>query len=222
MTVQDVARIPITGRSRTEGPKSDPTIDSRWWWAMEAGITGAILLLLVLTVTNSIVNADWVREMPNLRITGLLAIGVGALLATRRLRWYVALLAGIALGFVVFFSQVLDVESLGGQPVFFDRFEDLYFRIEDWFRQAFNNGITTDNLPFVAFTTGGIFLAVFLSTWTVLRWRNPWPAVVVLGAILAVNVSYLEDRQWNLSFGFFATGAAGSLAGSPVPTNPPP
>ena len=208
MTVQDVARIPFTGRSRTEGPKSDPTIDSRWWQAMEAGITGTILLLLVLTVTDSIVNADWVREMPDLRRTGLLALAVGAVLATRRLRWYVALLAGIALGFVVFLWQVLGVESLGGQPVFFDRFEDLYFRIEDWFRQAFNNGITTDNLPFVAFTTGGIFLAVLLSTWTVLRWRNPWPAVVVLGAILAVNVSYLEDRQWNLSFGFFATGAA--------------
>ena len=31
--------------------------------------------------------------------------------------------------------------------------------------------------------------------------------MILLGALLAVNVSYLSDRQWNLSYGFFLTGA---------------
>ena len=31
--------------------------------------------------------------------------------------------------------------------------------------------------------------------------------MILLGALLAVNISYLSDRQWNLSYGFFLTGS---------------
>ena len=180
---------------------------SLWSRSMEVTITGGILLLVALSTANSIYIAGWVAEMPDLRITAAAALIVGAIGSVRRIRWPLGMLVGVVVGALVVIGQVVQLESLGGQPVFWDRFTDMYYRFEDWFRQAFSAGLTTDNLPFVVFTDLFIWLAAFVGGFSMARWRNPWPAMILLGALLAVNVSYLSDRQWNLSYGFFLTGA---------------
>ena len=180
---------------------------SLWSRSMEVTITGGILLLVALSTANSIYIAGWVAEMPDLRVTAAAALIVGAIGSVRRIRWPFGVLVGVVVGALVVTGQVLALESLGGQPVFWDRFTDMYYRFEDWFRQAFSAGLTTDNLPFVVFTDLFVWLAAFVGGFSMARWRNPWPAMILLGALLAVNVSYLSDRQWNLSYGFFLTGA---------------
>ena len=176
--------------------------------SFETTITFGILLLVALSTANSIYIAGWVAEMPDLRITAAIGIVLAmALGAIRRLRWPLGILLGFVLGGVLIMGQMVQLESLGGQPVFWDRFTDFAYRFEDWFRQAFSAGLTTDNLPFVFFTDVFIFIAAFLGSYAVVRWRNAWVAIILLGALLAVNVSYLSDRQWNLSYGFFLTGS---------------
>jgi hypothetical protein len=176
--------------------------------ALEATITFGILLLVALSTANSIYIAGWVEEMPDLRITAavgvLLAIGLGRL---QWLRWPFAMLIGLVIGSLIIMAQITQLETLGGQPLFWDRFTDFGFRFQDWFRQAFSAGLTTDNLPFVFFTDVFVYIASFLGAYAVARWRNAWIAMILLGALLAVNVSYLSDRQWNLSYGFFLTGS---------------
>lgn len=180
---------------------------STWQRALEVTISSGILLLVALSTANSIYTAGWVADMPDLRITAAAALIIGAIGRVRRIRWPLGVLLGVLIGAVVILIQVIQIESLGGQPVFWDRFTDIYYRFEDWFRQAFSAGLTTDNLPFVIFTAAFVWLAAFLGGYAMARWRNPWPALILLGALLAVNVSYLSDRQWNLSYGFFLTGA---------------
>ena len=180
---------------------------SPWHRALEVTISSGILLLVALSTANSIYIAGWVADMPDLRITAAVALIVGALGRIRRIPWPLGILFGVLLGALLIIVQVIQLESLGGQPVFWDRFTDIYYRFEDWFRQAFSAGLTTDNLPFVVFTAAFVWLAAFLGGYSMARWRNPWPALILLGALLAVNVSYLSDRQWNLSYGFFLTGA---------------
>ena len=175
--------------------------------ALEVTISGGILLLIALSTANSIYIAGWVAEMPDLRITAAVALIVGAIGRIRRIRWPLGIAIGVLAGAIVILAQVIQLESLGGQPVFWERFTDIYYRFEDWFRQAFSAGLTTDNLPFVVFTDAFVWLAAFIGGYAMARWRNPWPALILLGALLAVNVSYLSDRQWNLSYGFFLTGA---------------
>jgi len=176
--------------------------------ALETTITFGILMLVALSTANSIYIAGWVAEMPDLRITAaagvLLAIGLGRI---RRLRWPFAMLIGLVIGGLIIMAQITMLETLGGQPLFWDRFTDFGFRFQDWFRQAFSAGLTTDNLPFVFFTDVFVYVASFLGAYAVARWRNAWVAMILLGALLAVNISYLSDRQWNLSFGFFLTGS---------------
>ncbi len=181
---------------------------SRTQRLMEATITFGILLLVALSTANSIYVANWVDDMPDLRVTAtagvLLALIVGRV---RRIRFSLALLIGFLVGGLIIMAQITQLETLGGQPLFWDRFTDFGFRFQDWFNQAFSSGLTTDNLPFVFFTDVFVFVASFLGAYAVARWRNPWIAMILLGALLAVNVSYLSDRQWNLSYGFFLTGA---------------
>ena len=175
---------------------------------LETTITFGILLLVALSTANSIYIAGWVEEMPDLRITAavgvLLALGLGRL---SWLRWPLAMVIAVVIGGLIIMAQVTQLESLGGQPLFWDRFIDFGFRFQDWFKQAFSAGLTTDNLPFVFFTDVFVYVGSFLGGYAVARWRNAWIAMILLGALLAVNISYLSDRQWNLSYGFFLTGS---------------
>lgn len=175
---------------------------------LETTITFGILLLVALSTANSIYIAGWVADMPDLRITAaaavILAIALGQI---RWLRWPFAMIIAIVVGGLIIMAQITQMETLGGQPLFWDRFTDFGFRFHDWFTQAFSSGLTTDNLPFVFFTDVFVFIASFLGAYAVARWRNAWVAMILLGALLAVNVSYLSDRQWNLSYGFFLTGS---------------
>ncbi len=175
---------------------------------LETTITFGILLLVALSTANSIYIAGWVEEMPDLRVTAalgvLLALGLGRL---RWLRWPFAMVIAVIIGGLIIMAQITQLESLGGQPLFWDRFTDFAFRFQDWFTQAFSSGLTTDNLPFVFFTDVFVYVGSFLGAYAVARWRNAWIAMILLGALLAVNISYLSDRQWNLSYGFFLTGS---------------
>ncbi len=187
------------------GEERPQTLSQR---AFETTVTFGILMLVALSTANSIYIARWVAEMPDLRVTAsagvLLAIAMGR---TSWLRWPLAMLLALVIGGLIIMAQVTQLESLGGQPLFWDRFTDFGFRFQDWFNQAFSAGLTTDNLPFVFFTDVFVYAASFLGAYAVARWRNAWVAIILLGALLAVNVSYLSDRQWNLSYGFFLTGA---------------
>ena len=180
----------------------------RWRRSMEAAITGWILLVVALSVADSIMRAGWVEEMPALRVVALLAVLAGALLAAAPLHWAAVSVLGLATGTVVTLWQMLTDPAMEGLPLFFARFEDLWFRVEDWFYQAFHNGITTDNLPFLLFIVAGLWLAVFGGTVLTLRRRSPWLLLLALGVFLAINVSYLRGRQWDINFAFFAAGGA--------------
>ncbi len=180
---------------------------STWWRGMEWSITSLTVLLVTFPVMNSITEAGWVADTPDLRFVGFLALIVAALLAVSPLHWSLGALVSLPVGAVVVVWQVLTTESVKGQPFFFDRFEDLWFRLEDWFTQAFNAGITTDNLPFVLFLVVAAWLLVFFGSFAMLRGRSPWLLLVTMGVMLSINVSYLDGKQWDANFAFFAAGA---------------
>ena len=204
------ARVPVgalLGRSARDAVRS-PAQARRWWQAMETAITLSIILLVVLSAADSVDAANWVGNMPDLRLLGVLAVLAAAALAASPVHWLPALLGGIGIGTIFVVWQVLSLDQFDGLPWFWERFGDLRLRLAAWFREAFNDGITTDNVPFTLFVTGSIWLATFPSTWLALRQRTPWPLIVVLGVVLTVNVSYLDASQWDVHFAFFAAGAA--------------
>lgn len=190
-------------------PEQTQTLQESWSWrAMEAGITLGILLIVVFSVADSVRAADWVDGMPDVRLTALLALGAAVSVSSRAVHWTLAYAGGLLLGGAVVLRQVLQMEQFGGQGWFWERFTDLRFRLDDWFTQAFNDGITTDNVPFVFFVVAAVWLVTFPSTLLVLRRRNPWPLLILLGVLLSINVSYLDGKQWDFHFAFYVAGAA--------------
>ena len=177
----------------------------------ERAVTAALLAILLLAVADSIVRAGWVEEMPALRLLALLAIGCALLLAPLRVHWLPLLGAGLLAGAIVVLWQVLSLGSIDQQPLFWERFEDLGARLEDWFEQAFSSGIATGNLPFVLFVAVALWGTAFLGSFLVLRRRNAWPVILVATAMISVNLAYADGDQWDATFGIFL-GAAVVLA----------
>lgn len=195
-------------RSRGRAPeRTSATQASPWWRSMEWSITAVMVMLVFFPVLNSIMTAGWLADLPNLRLVGFIALAVAAILAASPLHWSLGALISLPVGAVVVFWQVLTTETVSNQAFFFDRFEALWFRLEDWFTQAFNSGITTDNLPFVLFLVVVSWILVFFGSFAVFRGRHPWLLIISMGIMLSINVSYLDGKQWDWNFAFFAAGA---------------
>ena len=119
----------IRSRPAVSGPLGS-TQGSTWWRGMEWSITTLTVLLVTFPVMNSITEAGWVADTPDLRLVGFLALLAAALLAASPLPWSLGALLGLPVGALVVFWQVLTTQSVQGQPFFFDRFEDLWFRLK--------------------------------------------------------------------------------------------
>ena len=173
-----------------------------FWW--EDLLTLALLAIMLLAVVTSVNRANWVDEMPSLYPIAFLGLLMGALLA--RLRWPEGLvhLLALVIGAAAALAQILAVVP-GPQPV--ARFEELQARMGDWFGAAFTGGISNDDLPFIVLVVALAWLAAYLSSWAVFRWRNVWLALVPTGGVLLANVSYLPG-QFSFAFVVFLFGGA--------------
>ena len=200
--------LPRSPEPRGPAPDSSlsATQQSRWWRALEAAITFSILAVVVLAVADSIAAADWVDDQPDYRLIAVLALAAAALLGSARLSGPAVTLVTAIVGAIVVLWQVLTVDAVAGQPFFFERFDDLWFRLKDWFDQAFTYGISTDTLPFMLFLSTGIWIAVLVGAFRVWRRRNPWILLVAMGVMLSVNVSYLDGKHWDFNFAMFMAG----------------
>ena len=173
----------------------------------EYAVSAALLAALLLAVANSIVEAGWVEEMPALRLLVVLALGFALLLTPLRAHWLPLLGAGLLAGVIIVLWQVLSLGSIDQQPLFWDRFQDLGARLEDWFRQAFSSGIATGNLPFVLFIAAALWATAFFGSLLMLRRRNAWPVILAGAVMISVNLAYADGDQWDADFGIFL-GAA--------------
>jgi hypothetical protein len=171
------------------------------WW--EDLVTLALLGVIFLTVIGSVNRAGWVDDMPSLYPIAFSGLLMGALLS--RVRWpegFVHLLA-LPVGATAALGQILAVVP-GPSP--WARFDALEERMGDWFHAAFTGGISSDSLPFIVLVVALSWLAAYLSSWAVFRWRNIWLALIPSGWILLMNISYLPG-QFSFAFVVFLLGA---------------
>ncbi|MCA9849178.1 MAG: hypothetical protein KC461_00830, partial [Dehalococcoidia bacterium] len=58
----------------------------------------------------------------------------------------------------------------------------------------------------VVMLVSAVFLVGFISTWAVVRWKNPWVALIPGGFVLLTNISYLPGQP-SFSFVVFLVAA---------------
>ena len=178
------------------------------WWSFESWITLSIVILVQLPVVGSLQSADWVREMPSLMVPATAAVAVAWALGNSRIPGLIAALVGVIVASVATTALVLHTMTLADPFAsgLGDRWYEFRLRLLEWGRALIDLGISTDPLPFVVLLTASVFLVTFVSTWAVVRWRNPWLALVPGGFVLLTNISYLPGQP-AFSFVFFVLAA---------------
>ncbi len=197
-TFADYVQLVRAAQAPRPAPKAHPLIPT---W--EDLLTFAMVMVVFLSVVNSIEDANWVPSMPSLMLPALVALLTGFLVGRTKLHELFAHLLAIGVGAAVVAAQMVGFargDTIGA------RWGDLKERVADFVTVVRDNGISTDNLPFVLLVLALAFVAAYFSAWAVFRWHNAWLGVVPPGIALLTNISYLPGQPAT-SFIFFLFGA---------------
>jgi len=115
-------------------------------------------------------------------------------LALCRARWptVISHLAGTVAGLATVLWLISPLSFTGTGP---SAISETAVRVWIWLRAAFSGGISADVLPFSFLLTWLIWLMAFGCTWFVIRHRSYWPAVVISGSALVINMSILLESN---------------------------
>lgn len=180
----------------------------RAWRSWESWVTFALVLFVQLPVVGSLQSSEWVDEMPNLMFPALAGLLLAWTLGHSRLRGLTAAGIGALTGVVLVTVLVMQTMQLADPTSsgLSGRWSEFRLRLLEWFRALLGEGISADPLPFVVMLVAAVFLVGFLSTWAVVRWRNPWVALIPGGFVLLTNISYLPGQP-SFQFVFFLIAA---------------
>ena len=178
------------------------------WNSWEAWVTLTLVILVQLPVAGSLQSSNWVDEMPSLVVPALAGMTaawiVGHMTLSRLAGFAATVVAGaITVASLVMHTMVLLDQTASGIRA---RWSEFWFRLTEWTRALFGDGISADPLPFVVLLVAVIFVVGFISTWAVVRWRNPWLALIPGGMVLLTNISYLPGQP-SFSFILFLLAA---------------
>jgi transglutaminase-like putative cysteine protease len=169
-----------------------------------------LLLFVALTaMTNSLEHANWVDEMPSLTAAAVFGLTSGWLLAQIPVRSWWLQIAGVGLGlgwvFALAMANMELADPLLGTGVR-ARWSEAWLRLREWGSALLDGGISSDPLPFVLMLVFATWAVAYLGAWAVVRWRNPWVALIPPGFVLLTNISYLPGQP-SLQFVVFLFAA---------------
>ncbi|MFH1485451.1 MAG: transglutaminase domain-containing protein [Chloroflexota bacterium] len=162
-----------------------------WLFPEEGWATFAILAVTILIVVFSVEHAEWVKPMPSLALTAILALLVGFVMAKARVP--VSLLHTVAslIGMELLIRQMANILP-GTTPL--DQRLELWDRLAAWIQVLHTGGISSDTVPFVALLLILAWGIGYFASWSVFRWHQAWPGLIPCGIALLVNLSYLQER----------------------------
>ena len=180
---------------------ADPNARTSAWRSWESWLTFGLIVFVQLPVVGSLQSSEWVREMPNLMIPALVGLLLAWTVGHSRLSGLVSAATAVVVGVVLVGGMVMHTMVLADPTSsgLSGRWYEFRLRLLEWGRALVGDGISADPLPFVVMLVSTVFLVGFISTWAVVRWRNPWVALIPGGFVLLTNISYLPGQP---SFSF--------------------
>lgn len=157
----------------------------------EDWLTLAAALVTFLSIALSIQSAHWVPDMPPLVPTALCGLTIGMIAA--RIRLTSIALHPVALVFGVLVIALV-VQTYADGAAVQERLVDVRQRMTEWFAVVRSGDISNDNLPFVVLVHSVCFLAAYMASWSLFRWRNAWVAIVPGATVLLANISFQRGQ----------------------------
>jgi transglutaminase-like putative cysteine protease len=157
----------------------------------EDWLTLAAALVTFLSIALSIQAAHWVQDMPPLVPTAMAGLLIGMIAA--RIRFTSIAIHPVALVLGVF-AIALVVQTYADGVTVQERLADVRQRMTEWFDVVRSGDISNDNLPFVVLVHSICFLAAYMASWSLYRWRNAWVAIVPGAVVLLANISFQRGQ----------------------------
>jgi transglutaminase-like putative cysteine protease len=182
---------------RKPEPAPQPVPEKAAWWrrfavvSWEEAVTFLIVLIVFMSVAQSIDSANWVDEMPSLYPVAFTGLIFGIALAKTPLPEVAAHFLALAFGTVA--VTLASTDKLEGSLS--HRVNELADRMNIWGHALIQGGISNDNLPFVVLIVALTFLTAYISAWSLFRWYNAWLGVIPGGLALLTNISYLPGQH---------------------------
>ncbi|MCI0437617.1 MAG: transglutaminase domain-containing protein [Chloroflexi bacterium] len=149
-----------------------------------------LLLAALFIVGDSVLAADWV-DAPGLQMTLALSAFTGLLLSKARLPWFLLLVVGLVVGFIVVVWQTSSL--IEGEPLA-EQVRVLWNRLATWWGAARGGGISNDLLPFTLVVLSAGWIIGFFASWFIFRRNNVWVGVVLMATAILTNLSFLPER----------------------------
>lgn len=151
--------------------------------------TFLLILLATLSVTWSVQSAQW-AQAPDLAYVVTAGLVTGLVMAKLRLPAPLLQALGLATGFLTvlwLLGRFVDGSDWShGVRV-------LQERLKLWYMAATTDGMSTDTLPVAVFLVTLVWLLGYLCAWFSFRSGNIWVPLVVAGAGILTNLSYLPS-----------------------------
>jgi transglutaminase-like putative cysteine protease len=206
--------LPATWDRRAPSPERAATAGATRWPAFlswEELLTFGLMLIALLAVVISVERANWVAEMPRLTVAALAGLVSGWVLGRMHAPSWALHAVGTVIGAAVVIGMVMHTLQLAdplASSGIVARWSELWQRVGIWLEQLRAGDVSTDPLPFVLLVVFAAWALAYIAAWAVVRWKNPWLALVPGGVALLTNISYLPGQP---SFEFIVFLFAGIL-----------
>lgn len=157
----------------------------------EDWLTLAAALVTFLSIALSIQGAHWVQDMPPLVPTAMAGLLIGMIAARIRFTSIAIHPVALVLGML---AIALVVQTYADGVTVQERLADVRQRMAEWFDVVRSGDISNDNLPFVVLVHSIAFLAAYMASWSLYRWRNAWVAIVPGAVVLLANISFQRGQ----------------------------
>ncbi len=150
---------------------------------------------LVMAATWGVGATGWTSQINILTLVGFGVIAIGFMLARSLLPGAVAHLFSLIIG--VSWTFWVTSRLLPAELTWPERWQNLSYRLYNWYQTALQGGTSYDNLMFVLQMGVIVWGMGYLTIWFVARSGKPWPALVPGGMVLLINLYYApHDITW--------------------------
>jgi transglutaminase-like putative cysteine protease len=191
----------VARQRETSHPSPLSGVEGRSWsGAWQEWASAVALLVLLLIVVSSVMQAEWIIPQPSLVLVLVFALVTGLLLGKSRLPGLATHTLALVLGVGVTMWQVA---SLQPETEMTTKFSHLIGELGVWW-QAIGSGEPSKGtiqiaLMFSFFT----WLMGYVSMWFVIRRRNPWVAISLGALALLINLSNLSEKEYGYFLWYF-------------------
>lgn len=171
----------------------------RLWGLFETRGLTLLLQFAVLAIAVSAVEAaKWV-DAPSLALLVLFASILAAFAGSTRKLEFVYHIMAVALGVVIAYLSAAYLTEAQQWDL---KFTELHERLAEWWLAVTGEDATNDTLPLSMILVMLTWLAAYVSSWTLFKYRNVWITLVAIGTAMMVTLTYLPESFFIYMFGF--------------------